>query len=85
MCYTKRIFAMTVIMGISSLCAWEDHPDREDHRDTDRVFRDAQESTGCGRHDRSTLSEQDWGKNDRDHDRAPSEERGTVGPPDRDR
>lgn len=76
-----KLFASTFLLS-SCLCAWEDHPDRDNHRDTDRCFRDAQNSTNCGDSDRSTV---DGGyENSKDRDDAGPAPDSHFGIPDRD-
>ncbi len=78
------VLSMLTIYGLN---AWEDHPDTQDHRDTDRIFRDAQEATGAGdqgkdsyHHDRDSRGYESFGNDRTDSDR------GTVlDRPDRDK
>ena len=43
----NNFFLFLMVISALFLVSWEDHPDRDDHRDTDRNFRDAQEQTNC--------------------------------------
>lgn len=43
-----KILAIIALLGFSSFVhAWEDHPDKEDHRETDRIFKLAQLQTSA--------------------------------------
>jgi hypothetical protein len=39
-----KIFCCLVLLVLSA--SWQDHPDKEDHKDTDRLFKLAQMQTG---------------------------------------
>lgn len=45
------ILIIPIIAFFMPLNAWEDHPDKEDHRETDRLFRECQRITGADKYE----------------------------------
>lgn len=86
----KRNSLLTVfaVVATLSLHAWEDHPDREDHKDSDRVFRDAQNQTSVQEYENSQNRESvspEKDSNDGSSNRDISYNDDKFGVPDRDK
>lgn len=77
---------VSIIAFLGRLNAWEDHPDKEDHREQDSIYKDAQRETGLGDWEREVQIElwnleRNGEYRNENNDR---QEKGTWGPPDRD-
>lgn len=74
--------AFTVGALCAQLSAWEDHPDRDYHQDSDRVFRDVQTQTNSSAHENppTRSQEKDGGNEENSSSYCPE----FMGIPDRD-
>ena len=56
-----KIFLLMLAATVFLCClcfAWEDHPDVEDHRETDRLLKLANEQTGYNEYERQQLEKE---------------------------
>jgi len=82
MSLNKLIYIVPTV-AMFALSAWEDHPDRQDFKDSDRNFRDAQEESGSrGKEDAPVRGKESDGGRDTSDYSASSRDNFT---PDRDR
>jgi hypothetical protein len=58
MCIAFTVFGLILGLLMQPLQGWEDHPDKEDHKETDRLFKLIQLQTGAEEYEKRLRQEE---------------------------